>query len=405
MMPNPQRRPMLLLVGNEGGGVGTLMRTILRHMPAESLPEIVALSRGELSQSLEALGLPVTYLGQTPAPRVRRPGRFGKVRAVGGAMRLLGWLGRRAWRVARHVRRTDAPLIHANAGHGALAAIGAKWLTGVPVLCHWHVMGLQGGRRLRWVLGRGVDHFAAISESVKASLPVAWQSRTTVVYNAVDMEELLRRSGTRAGELRRLAAAPEGARLIASLGTYARHKGHHLAVDALNRLAAARDDVFWIFLGRCPADVCHMYLNELKEQAQRLGVSERCRFLEDVPGAPELLADADLLAGTTYGPGEGFGLVFVEAMAQGTPVVAFDCGAAREVIDDGETGLLVRDADPQALAAGLLALLNDPPRREALGLSAARIAGERFDAPRLGCEVAALHRRLARPPRCQEGLA
>jgi glycosyltransferase involved in cell wall biosynthesis len=75
---------------------------------------------------------------------------------------------------------------------------------------------------------------------------------------------------------------------------------------------------------------------------------------------------------------EGFGVACLEAMAHGRPVVATDVGGLRDIVVDGETGLVVRPRDPRALRAALERLLGDPALRLRLGSAARRRAQERF---------------------------
>lgn len=92
---------------------------------------------------------------------------------------------------------------------------------------------------------------------------------------------------------------------------------------------------------------------------------------------PRVYAGGDVYcAPNTHG--ESFGIVLIEAMATGTPVVASDLEAFRRVLENGRAGVLVPVADPAALATALAALLGDPARRTVLA-AAGRRAVEQYD--------------------------
>jgi glycosyltransferase involved in cell wall biosynthesis len=120
-----------------------------------------------------------------------------------------------------------------------------------------------------------------------------------------------------------------------------------------------------------------------------LGGGGRVRHLPYC-ASPSLLAEhyraADLYVHAA--PEESFGLTVAEALACGTPVVAAAGGGISEVIDDGRTGLLVAPGRPDALAVAIRGLLEDPARREHMGVAAARSARPRLGRDRM---VAALH--------------
>ena len=87
-------------------------------------------------------------------------------------------------------------------------------------------------------------------------------------------------------------------------------------------------------------------------------------------------ADCDIfIAPSQY---ESFGLVFIEAMCFGKPVVAFEVGGASEILSDGETGLLAPPGDHKALAACVLRLAGDPALRERLGQQAREVYEQRY---------------------------
>jgi phosphatidyl-myo-inositol alpha-mannosyltransferase len=114
-------------------------------------------------------------------------------------------------------------------------------------------------------------------------------------------------------------------------------------------------------------------------------------FVGAVPQAdlPSYYASADVFCAPSLG-GESFGIVLAEAMAVGLPVVCSDIGGYRDVVRDGQDGLLVPPRDPEALAAALGGLLDNPARRAAMGQAAAA-AARRYAWPVVAAEVAEVY--------------
>ncbi len=110
--------------------------------------------------------------------------------------------------------------------------------------------------------------------------------------------------------------------------------------------------------------------------AHYLGIHHRVHFLGKQERVSELLALADLLLMPSEM--ESFGLAALEAMACRVPAIATLVGGVPELIDDGVTGLLYPVGEVDAMAAGALSLLNDPPRLKAMGEAARKAAQKRF---------------------------
>jgi phosphatidylinositol alpha-mannosyltransferase len=103
----------------------------------------------------------------------------------------------------------------------------------------------------------------------------------------------------------------------------------------------------------------------------------------------KLLGEADLLCAPSLG-GESFGMVLTEAFASGTPVVASDIAGYRDVVRDGEDGILVPVGDAVALGETLLELASDPERRASLAKAACESA-QRFAWPNVAREVESVY--------------
>ncbi|HEU0026343.1 MAG TPA: glycosyltransferase [Ktedonobacterales bacterium] len=134
-------------------------------------------------------------------------------------------------------------------------------------------------------------------------------------------------------------------------------------------------------------------VERLRARAEALGVADRVRFPGAVPQSelPRYYRAVDaLVVASRY---ESFGLVAVEALACGLPVVASAAGGLPTVVRDGENGLLVRWRYAEAFAQRIDALLGDPALMTRLR-AAARLSVERFDWQRIGDRVRDLYQTL-----------
>ena len=155
---------------------------------------------------------------------------------------------------------------------------------------------------------------------------------------------------------------------VGFLGRYDEpRKGLPVLLQAMRSVVREHPTAQLLVAGRGdPAELDRLVGDDLRPHVQLLGeVSEadKAAFLRsvDVYCAPNLL-------------GESFGVVLVEAMAAGAPVVASDLDAFARVLEDGAAGVLVRRGDPEALAHRLSALLADPARRAELSAAGSRAA-------------------------------
>ncbi len=162
---------------------------------------------------------------------------------------------------------------------------------------------------------------------------------------------------------------PEGARerygfgpedvVLVTVGRLVKRKAVEQLLDAMARLRDGR--VHLLLVGSGPL------VPQLRAKAQRLGLERRVRFLGLVPDASkfEVLAAADLYVSTSQH--EGFGLVFLEAMSQGLPVVSYDRGGHTDYLEDGATGHLVQLNDLDGFVRACEALIASPERRQSIG--------------------------------------
>lgn len=184
-----------------------------------------------------------------------------------------------------------------------------------------------------------------------------------------------------------LQGYPRPGKTVLFLGRFdERRKGMDVLLRALPRLVEKFPDVQVLIVGRGDAD-------ELCEEAGPL--AGHLRFLGQVSDDEKAsaLRSADVYCAPNTG-GESFGIVLVEAMAAGTPVVASDLDAFRRVLRDGEAGRLVAVDDGEALAAGLIEVLSDDALR-ARYVETARAAVRRYDWPVVARQIERVYETVA----------
>ena len=157
---------------------------------------------------------------------------------------------------------------------------------------------------------------------------------------------------------------PQTGRIILTVGRWnpaERYKGADTLLAALPRVLKAAPDTVLVLVGDGDDRP------RLEHLARNLGVSEQARFLHDL--TPEQLfacyVNCDVFALPSRG--EGFGIVFLEAMACAKPVIGAAHGGIPDIVQDGVTGLLVPHGDTERLAQALESLLDNPGRAREMG--------------------------------------
>jgi type III pantothenate kinase len=163
--------------------------------------------------------------------------------------------------------------------------------------------------------------------------------------------------------------------------------------DLVGALAQLSTDVELVVAGGPPLTQIDddPEVQRLRHIAEDVGVDDRCRFVGSMNRADvaALLRSADVVACTPWY--EPFGIVPVEAMACGVPVVGTSVGGLLDTIEDGVNGLLVRPRRSDEIAAAIGSLLDDPVWRRALGGAGARRADRLYRWPRIASAVLAVY--------------
>lgn len=251
--------------------------------------------------------------------------------------------------------------------HGPLALALAR-LTGAALVSQIHGTEVWNGvpTRCRRALERSAL-ILAVSRDTRTRLLTALRiapERVAVLGNTVGEEFT---PGDRIEARRRFGLDDEYAILtVARLDNRNGYKGHDRIIRLLPELRLRGIDVTYLIAGVGPDH------DRLARLAADLGVDAQVRFLGMVPteDLPDLYRAVDLFA--LPSTGEGFGIVFLEAMASGTPAIGLAVGGAPDALGGGELGAI---PPPEGFGDALLAMLSAGPQRDA---SLPRRVRERF---------------------------
>ena len=370
-------RVLQLLVSTGLGGGPRQVWDLVRRLPREEFEVVVAGPRDGvyferfLGLGVQTFALPLDRLG--PA-------------ALSETVRLL--------------RDLSIDVVHSHgkgAGfHGRLAA----WRAGVPAVHTFH--GIHDrypapARALylaleRWLARRShtVIHLSASQEAEARGLGLAPPGRSVTIVNGVDVAEL-DATLARSPITREKLGLGRDHLVLGSVARFDPVKRLDLLVRALARLAAREPRARLVLVGGGGEE------ERIRRLVRATGLGDRVVFTGWLEDAARVGPALDLSVSASLK--EGLPLSLVEAMAARLAVVASDVPGHRDVVADGETGMLVPSGDPEALAAAAASLLADPERRRGMGEAGRARVRREFTAEAMVAKTADVYRAAARDAR------
>jgi phosphatidylinositol alpha-mannosyltransferase len=272
-----------------------------------------------------------------------------------------------------HVHEPNVPVISWYAAAAARAPVVGTFHTySTGVVAGKVAANVLGARRIYSKLNARI----AVSEAARWTAQRFYGGRYRIVPNGVDL------SAARPDHRR-----PNEELKILFVGRAEERKGLPVLLRAFEALRGAGVQARLTVAGPAVEEVEPLLLEpEGVELAGQVDDAEKWR----------LLGEADLLCAPSLG-GESFGMVLTEAFASGTPVVASDIAGYRDVVRDGQDGMLVAVGNAVALGEALRTLAFDPARRSAMA-AAARERADRFAWPNVAREVVDVYEEAIEAP-------
>lgn len=263
--------------------------------------------------------------------------------------------------------------------------IAAK-VAGIPSVCHLHAYThLNAFDRLFNTL---VDYFIFISEDIKRYHQIKGKppAKGRVIHNGIDVKRYM--------PLKKEREISDQFH-IGIIGRLDWWKGHDYFIKALPLIIQQFPNIRASIVGAVSKSDNYIrnqqYQQSLEELVASLGLEDKVIFTGHRDDIPDIIADLDILVHASSRP-EPFGLVIIEGMACGKPVVATAAGGVTEIIEDNKNGVLVPCEDSRAIAKAVVGLMADREKAARIGAAGNKTVVEKFSHHRQTRQVEKLYR-------------
>lgn len=296
----------------------------------------------------------------------------------------------------RLMREKSIDVVHTNTLAVCAGAVAAK-LEKIPHVWHIHEI-LVDPVLLRKLLHATVARLSTVTVCISKAVrdhyladQPSGADKTVIIPNGIDLEKFSASSD--AANIRAEYGIPADAPLVGMVGKVTRWKGQMVFARAAKKILDAFPDAYFLAVGGVFDDERY-YMDNFVNEVSRLGIQDRFIIRDYRPDVANVLRALDIFVLPSTLP-EPFGLVVVEAMACEKAIVATAHGGPAEMIVDNESGLLVKPADPEALAAGVAKLLRDRGYLRSLGKDAKIRAWDKYHVDRYIQDLERLYFRVA----------
>lgn len=359
--------------GKIGGGESHLL-SLMEHINRDRFePHVLSFTDGPMISRLKELNIPTTVI------HTERPFDVFK------------------WKMVRELlagKRIN--LVHAHGTRAASNTMAAARKLGVPLIYTVHGWSFhpdQGAvvRRIRtmgeqYLTSRSAMNISVAKSNQETGEKMLRNFKSVVVNNGIDRQRF--DPSRTFADIRAEVGIPPGALVIGFLARFTSHKQPLVLLEAFRRIAEKRPDAYLLMVGD----------GDQKDEAMALTAQwpERPRilFLPFRQDVPDVLAAMDIFVLPSLWEGLPIGLL--EAMAMGKAVVVTNVDGSREVISNGENGLMAEAGSPDSVAGALEVLLADKALRDRLGKAARDTVTETYDAANMTRLIEAHYFRLVR---------
>jgi len=279
------------------------------------------------------------------------------------------------------VKRIQPDLLYFNLPKSGVFVWVVSKLTNIKYVFHSH--GVDNEKAIGFIyrtLLRHANLVICVSNDTKRQMKkyVKAASKVVVVYNSVDVKNI-RNISTRGNPLSDYGIA-QGDFVITYVGNLIKRKGPDILAKAFSRVLVKESHnskMYLVVVGGDPLGEEGPIISQMRKDLAFTEANNRSIFMGSIPDASQVIANSSVLV--LPARMESFGLVLIEAMALGVPVISTNCFSIPEVVENGVTGLLVPPEDEIALSEAIYLIYSSPNFRRSLIQKATEIVESKFD--------------------------
>jgi L-malate glycosyltransferase len=390
----PSRKQRVVYTSHTGrvSGAERVLLEMLRGLDRTRYePSVLCPAEGSLQLLLEGQDVSCTT---TPTLHARFTWRLGEL------LRYIVSFASVIFTARREIKRCNPDFVHANTVRAGIAATLATVGTGRTVIWHVHdslprhplsqIIRLLAYKSVRTYI---VAVSNATAKAFCGSLP--FNDRICVIHNGTDLSRfpLKCREET---PFKRQLGLPKDSFLVCAVGQICARKGLRELLESFSQIYDDAPQMHLAIVGKPVFSHEQLYGDELMATATAAGIADRVHFTGECHNISAVLQSSDLLVLNSFE--EPFGLVLIEAMSSGTPVLATRVGGIPEIITDSVNGWLIERNDPVGLASKLLELSQNPGSLDQVARSARDTVYPQFSLERFLDDLHEFYARLPKLP-------
>ncbi len=285
-------------------------------------------------------------------------------------------------RVAKWIREQGFDVMHSHMSSAHFFGVLMRMMTGTPVVATAHQCSLQ----LHWRMNDQVIANSNATAVYQRKFNLVPASKLTTVHCFTDLDRFLNTTPKAVRWVQNEMRIKDDDFVVGVVGNVVSHKGHLYLFKAIEQIVASVPNFKLVLVGRFHRD--QAYVKRLRSLQRKPALLNRVKWLGLRNNVQDFMAAFDLCVVPSVE--ESLGLVALEAMATGTPVVASDTGGLPEIVQSNVTGLLVPRKNPDELARAVIAMAQDAEMRRRLGDGGRQFVQENFDPEVLARKVEAV---------------